>query len=349
MIAALLRNFFKILSAVVVFCTVLSYLAPYVHPRWFSPLAHFATLFPWLILLNLGFIVFWAVNKNRFAFYHFLILVIGWIHITAFVGFSSPQPKSSKSITVLSHNLGTYLAGKNFLPQWEKATTEYIEYLKQYGDPDVVCIQEAAPVLRDLLIKKSGYPHHYLVGTKGNFTLSRFPLTAGADIPFEQTGNCALWTEIEVGKQKICVYNLHLQSNYVTLQTDQLLKSGEIEKKSSWLNIRSVFSRIGKNTIKRASQAELVAQSMRRQKQPILVCGDFNDTPNSYVYRVVSDGLQDAFREKGRGLGHTFAGSLPLLRIDYALASPHFVVTDAGVIHHKIADHYATYMVIELK
>jgi endonuclease/exonuclease/phosphatase family metal-dependent hydrolase len=70
------------------------------------------------------------------------------------------------------------------------------------------------------------------------------------------------------------------------------------------------------------------------------VCGDFNDTPNSYVYRILSDRLQDSFKEKGLGIGTTFAGSIPLLRIDYILADMQFKINECKVIHNKWSDHY---------
>jgi endonuclease/exonuclease/phosphatase family metal-dependent hydrolase len=349
MIRALFKYLGRITSAVIVVCTFLAYLAPYVHPKWNSWLAHFATVFPWLLMANCGMLIFWLLRRDRFAIYHLLLLAIGWQHITAFVGMSSAQPKSNDAVTVFSHNLGAYLNGKNFQNQWEKAATDYIAFLKKNGDPDVVCIQESADVLRDLLIKKAGYAHHYFVPRKGNFILSRFPMQAGADIPFENTGNCAQWATIEAHGQKIRVFNVHLQSNYVSTQTDELIREGAVKKKESWLYLGRILDRISVNTIKRAAQADLVLKQIDKTDAPLLLCGDFNDTPNSYVYHLLANNMTDAFREKGRGLGYTFAGSLPLLRIDYVLASEQIDVLDAGVVHQKITDHYGTYAVVKIR
>jgi endonuclease/exonuclease/phosphatase family metal-dependent hydrolase len=51
------------------------------------------------------------------------------------------------------------------------------------------------------------------------------------------------------------------------------------------------------------------------------VCGDFNDTPMSYDYSTLSDGLNDAFIEHGTGYRSTFRPMRSLLCIDYILYS----------------------------
>jgi endonuclease/exonuclease/phosphatase (EEP) superfamily protein YafD len=62
--------------------------------------------------------------------------------------------------------------------------------------------------------------------------------------------------------------------------------------------------------------------------EPLVLAGDFNVTERELAYRELADGLWDAQRAVGSGLGHTwrpFALArqlLPLLRIDYVLGSP---------------------------
>ena len=347
MLKSLFKNIFKIGSAVVIFCTFLSYLAPYVHPRWSTSMSHFATIFPWLLIANIGFLLFWAFGKSRFVIYHALLLVIGWQHITAFVGLAASEPKSSKAVTVMSHNVGNLLKGKNLPAQWDKAVSDYLQFVKRNGDPDILCLQECEGVVRDLLVKKSGYPYNFNQG-KGTITFSRHGMDAGGDIPFSHTGNSAHWVNIDLFHKKMRLYNIHLQSNSVSVQADKLIKSGDIESKETWLDLRRILGRVGSNTLKRAEQAEEVESHMKQSNLPILLCGDLNDTPNSYVYRILSDGLQDAFQTNGRGLGSTFSGPIPLLRIDYTLCSPEFEIFDAGVIRKNYSDHFPVYAVVEL-
>ena len=57
----------------------------------------------------------------------------------------------------------------------------------------------------------------------------------------------------------------------------------------------------------------------------MIVSGDFNDPPMSYTYHQISELLQDAFMESGKGLGGTFVGPFPSYRIDYIFHSPEIV------------------------
>jgi endonuclease/exonuclease/phosphatase family metal-dependent hydrolase len=73
---------------------------------------------------------------------------------------------------------------------------------------------------------------------------------------------------------------------------------------------------------------------------PVIICGDFNDTPSSYTYHQLSEGLIDAFKESGNGIGHTYGGALPSFRIDYILHDERFKSTRFNTIRSKFSDHY---------
>ncbi len=74
---------------------------------------------------------------------------------------------------------------------------------------------------------------------------------------------------------------------------------------------------------------------------PILVCGDFNDLPNSYAYQKIAKGLEDSFLKKGNGIGSTFIGKIPFLRIDYILHSHHFETIKINIHPQELSDHKA--------
>ena len=79
-------------------------------------------------------------------------------------------------------------------------------------------------------------------------------------------------------------------------------------------------------------------------EKPVIVCGDFNDTPLSYTYRLMSRGLQDAFREKGRGFSHTYRGFYNTFRIDYVLVSDDFEVLSYEVPSVEFSDHHPVFV-----
>ena len=72
----------------------------------------------------------------------------------------------------------------------------------------------------------------------------------------------------------------------------------------------------------------------------MIVCGDFNDVPNSYAYARIGQGLKDAFREKGNGCSRTFSQISPTLRIDYILFDPAYNAYQYDCIQRVLSDHF---------
>ena len=73
---------------------------------------------------------------------------------------------------------------------------------------------------------------------------------------------------------------------------------------------------------------------------PVILCGDFNDTPNSFAYKQLSEGLNDSFVKGGKGLGKTYNGKFPALRIDYILHSPEIKLGKFETNKQNLSDHY---------
>ena len=71
-----------------------------------------------------------------------------------------------------------------------------------------------------------------------------------------------------------------------------------------------------------------------------IVTGDFNDTPMSYTYQQLQRGNKDSFIEAGKGMGGTYSGLWPFIRIDYVL-----LPEKCDALYHKVerkrySDHY---------
>ena len=86
---------------------------------------------------------------------------------------------------------------------------------------------------------------------------------------------------------------------------------------------------------------EVIKNHMNDSPYPIVVCGDFNDTPNSFSYQKIVNGLNDSFLQKGSGFGSTFLGKIPFLRIDYILHSPNVKIQSFTTHKAKLSDHKA--------
>jgi endonuclease/exonuclease/phosphatase family metal-dependent hydrolase len=349
------KNIFKTLSTLLIVLTCLSYLAPWVDPTKFRWLSFFGTAFPWLAVCNLLALLFWAWRRSRFAVYHLVILAFGWPYVTRFLGSNFSEktpPPATTTVTVATHNLGLMFQGaKGRNPEHvADMARQYADFLRQNGAPDILCTQETRGDFYKILAEKMGYNHVFNL-KKGTVILSRLPMEAGGDIPFGQTSNSTLWANVRLPDNSLVrVYSVHLQSNKVTNDTEKVLEQGDLDDQAMRQRIGRVLQKVGGATAIRTEQAHLLRQHLLDCPYPALVCGDFNDTPNSYVYAHVSEGLTDAFAECGWGLGTTFGGAVPLLRIDYVLSDPRLVPYRCRVVRDtRWTDHYLVWATLGLQ
>jgi len=89
----------------------------------------------------------------------------------------------------------------------------------------------------------------------------------------------------------------------------------------------------------RARDVDRIADALARERLPVLLVGDFNDTPDTWTYRRLSRGLRDAFRVAGDGLGRTYHSRKPFVRIDYVMADPAWEIVAARVPDVRLSDH----------
>ena len=190
-----------------------------------------------------------------------------------------------------------------------------------------------------------GLPHHHQ-GTGSSLAIySRYPLSNKGSINFEESFNGAIHADLTLPNgELIRVYSVHLQSTRLGKDVKEVLKKDNlttINKKETQEKYYRIESKLSSAFAMRAAQAEVVAAHIAQSPHPVIVCGDFNDTPLSYSYRIMARKLKDSFAEKGFGIGSTYAGSLPALRIDYILVGKKFEVYTHKVQNKAISDHYA--------
>ena len=93
-------------------------------------------------------------------------------------------------------------------------------------------------------------------------------------------------------------------------------------------------------TILANQQVKIVRQQLDSSPFPEIICGDFNDVPNSYTYFKIKGDRKDSFTEAGKGIGRTFSNVAPTLRIDYIMTDPQFEVKQ--YVRHFVpySEHY---------
>jgi endonuclease/exonuclease/phosphatase family metal-dependent hydrolase len=118
---------------------------------------------------------------------------------------------------------------------------------------------------------------------------------------------------------------------------DELTASDDKEKMKE---VKGLSVSLKKGFVKRALQAEIVKSQINRSPFPVMVVGDFNDTPVSYAYRKIRSGLYDSFVNSGYGAGFTYKGNYPPNRIDYILYDNSLTNSYFEIIKVKYSDHY---------
>ena len=95
------------------------------------------------------------------------------------------------------------------------------------------------------------------------------------------------------------------------------------------------------NIIQRAKQAKDIASLVNATETPVILCGDFNDTPGTFTYETLKGNLQDGFLSTYRGLHN-------LLRIDYLFHSPSLLALKYGTMSYDMSDHNPVYLEVGL-
>ena len=334
---------------------VLAYSATFINPSKIVFPSFLGLFYPLFLFINFIYLVYWTVRFRKAAFISLIAILLGWSHLMGFFpvnGKPAPEDYREKEHRIMSYNVRTF-------DQWswceEANCREQIFDLIDEQAPDILCFQEFFTSSRagqresDIQVRLEQLPYSsvfYTVESNqgkgvGLATFSRYPVIKTSRIPFDNSVNQAVYSDILIHQDTIRVINVHLQSvkfgqeNYSFLDTLSLKYSNR--QLEGALNIgvrlRDAFAM-------RAEQARIIDRYIEASPYPVIVAGDFNDTPVSYAYRRVSGDLQDAFKSRGRGIGNTYAGDLPLLRIDHLLFDDAFRIKSFSRVKKKFSDHY---------
>ena len=337
---------------------LLAYLAPVVNPARVVLPALFGLAYPYLLMLHMAFLCFWLIRLKREILISIIVVLLGWNHLNNLLPLnlrSSEIPVNASQdrfLKTLSYNVrGFDIYRWNNEPEAKKEIFEFLET----QEPHLVCFQEyytsskSGQTHADISSQLKYLPHNavYYAADHTNrngfgiATFSKYPILKKSRIPFNSSLNAAMYTDILFRSDTIRVFNIHLQSirfqedNYAFMDTARLKYSNE-----QMNEIRSIGSRLKTAFSLRAEQAQMIANYIRESPHPVVVIGDFNDTPQSYAYRKIKRGLDDAFRKSGRGFGNTYAGELPSFRIDYIMYGPPLLSSEFKRIKTDHSDHY---------
>jgi endonuclease/exonuclease/phosphatase family metal-dependent hydrolase len=148
------------------------------------------------------------------------------------------------------------------------------------------------------------------------------------------------YADMVKGTDTIRIFNVHLQSLRFSPANLHYIDSPSLDSHRDLESSKNVLSKFKTGFLKRKIQAERIKAEMDKSPYPVILCGDFNDVPNSYAYETIGNGLQNAFVQKGAGIGRTFSGISSTLRIDNIFLDPRFSVKQFTRIHKRLSDHF---------
>jgi endonuclease/exonuclease/phosphatase family metal-dependent hydrolase len=340
---------------------LLSYSSVYISPARFWPLAFMGLLFPLFVVINLFFVLFWMVFLKKYFLFSLCIVVIGWFQIGKLIRLGSGplETPGEKTYKVLSYNVRLF-----DLYNWKnlkaKTTRKGIFDLIYQESPDILCLQEyytgdrVHTKFSDTLQTVHHFRYYYigLVKSKtgetpfGLATFSKYPIVSEQKVMLSNNGyDFCLITDIVFPRDTVRVLNTHLESvrfgkeDYVFVEdfkTADNAKSTEYIKGAS----RKIFGKMKAAYIKRVTQVEKLGQIIDQSPYPVILAADFNDTPVSYAYHQIDNRLEDSFVKAGSGIGQTYSGSVPWLRIDYIFTSENIKIKRFTTLRKDYSDHF---------
>ncbi len=360
-IRKLTKRIFIIANIVTVVLFLLACANAFLHPDkwWFFAILGLA--FPFLLAINVGFLLFWLLFRSRWALLPLVALLVGYTNIRALIGFhftaGFEQEKKENTIRILSWNVKWFDEQKKE-EQRKSHRKEMMEFIQQQN-ADVLCFQEyfepAANAgysnFRDIV--KLNYPYSFKAedwGGRNGYRVgvaifSRFPIIDTMRIRYDgpvklRAAESLIMCDLDVGGQTVRLFTTHLQS--VLLQKKDYRDLAIIKKAEDSMveASKSIVRKLKMGYSQRGDQVDQVRSLLDKSPYPEIITGDFNDVPNSYTYFRIRGNRQDAFVEKSGGLGRTFSNISPTLRIDYIMADRQFKVLQYKRHLLPYSDHY---------
>lgn len=359
------KRFLLFLNILATTCFLLACLSPYLNPEKWWMISILGLGFAFLLTIQIVFVFFWLVFKTRFALISFLALLIGWKSISVFFAthttpdFNSTKPKDV--LRVVHWNVARFIEWKRNNNRGSRIRLKMMDQLKAQN-ADVLCLVEffhsTDPIYYDNLnhvMNKLGYPYYYFSWDEdggsqwvGQAIFSKYPIVDSGLVRYAAPSmpEALIHADIIFNGDTIRFYTTHLQSVRFRKQDYESLE--KIKRQDSLLkNSKNIFSKLKRGFVYRSYQTSLLKDVIDSTAHPFVLTGDMNDVPNSYTYFNISKNLQDAFLEKGFGVGRTYASISSTLRIDYIFTTKDFSVQQFNRLVRDYSDHYM--LVTDLK
>ena len=350
----------RIINLVLIIALLLSYIAQWISPELFWPLAFLGLSYPVLLILNFLFAVHWLFRRRKFFIYPLITILIGFPLVGRFFqsGNNSEVVDIQNPFKVLTYNVHVFDQYHSKFGGHNYAKNQIFKFLNEQ-EADVYCFQEFyerpsvkgqdnIKQLKKLLATPYSFSEKYNPRSKylRIVILSKFPIKDKGVIEAMKVGDeiSGIYTDVEMYGKIVRVYSVHLQSFQISSEKDILNMNFDLTTKEGQQAAKNSSAKMV-NKFKvafaaRSRQIKSLKQHISSSNYPVIVAGDFNDTPSSYAYGQLIMDMDDSFKENGAGFGKTYIGPYPSFRIDYILHDPSIMNYQFNTLQVNYSDHY---------
>lgn len=257
-------------------------------------------------------------------------------------------PDAPHDLSVMSFNAALFNPYRSYTLESDPHLLDaFYGYLRTTPSPNVLCIQEfyhsgleENTMTADSIVKLGEYTYFHTnprydedyQGVVGVMTFSTFPMVGRGRVVFGQddvyNGH---WVDIAMDNDTVRVFNLQLRSMSIRWKNDRSLRA----------NLGNIYRRLLNGYKSREVELAAIERYLLASPHPVIVCADINALPYSSTYRRLRRIFNNAFEEKGRGLGFTYRDFPWFVRIDNQFFSPSLEATHFEVLPDiAISDHY---------
>lgn len=354
-----------IATAFVALLLVLSAYSNHISPEDMHYAVYMSLLFHILIWVNIVTLIFWAVQRHKYVFIPIIAIIASWGAVYRYfpMNIFDNEYEGGDSIVVMTYNTCCFA---KMQPHTKDNPNPIVEYINKM-DVDVVCLQEYATgknlnALKEAELEEAFsklYPYKKVFLNQNDYyesgiaCLSKYPIVEAKPIIYPENTNGSVICSIDV-KGKIIKFVInHLESNRLSPEDRGLFNyvTSHVPDNASMDDVkRQIVWKISNASRRRAKQADSIANYIKDIDKYIVVCGDFNDTQQSYTYNKIRGDLSDAYIENCFGPDITYHTDKFFFRIDHILfgdgLTPLHTKIDKSI---KASDHYPVITTFEIK
>ncbi len=337
------------LNAVFVLGMIVTGYSHLIDPVKFPLLATADLAFPVFLVVNMLFFFFWLFLDRKTALLPIVALVVCYCPVRTYIGINLPADVPEGTVKVMSYNVLNFHGMQGGFTDEEK--NDMVAFLVN-SDCDILCLQESSENAltkegREKLAAKYPYNRTDIRNATWNSIsiYSKYEILSADSIEYESKGNLSMAYVLATPAGKTLVVNNHLETSHLSQADRKNFKDmivGDVNRDSIGEDSKNIISTLTKSSLVRNAQVKAVAKYIEQHKDmPVIVCGDFNDTPTSFNHNVMNRNLTDCFVASGIGPGWSYCHGGLRVRIDNILCSSHFEPYGCKVLSNvSYSDHY---------